>query len=246
MKKKGILAAVLLVLLLLVGCSLDASRLTASLFTVSVPDLVGLSLEEAEAKCANAGFETETVFVEADAPADTVISTDPAANTKAKSSSVVKLFCSRGKAAAVRIPNVAGKSLEDAKNSLRLQGLQIGNMTYENSDKAKDTVILTDPLPGCEVPEGSAVDLTLSSGSQRESKLYVVVKLPTDVSTGITLEAYVDGRLDQTKAVNPSLISQTSFAIKGTSGKKTVDVHMQGVLYKSYELDFDEKLVTEQ
>ena len=245
MKKTIRIIAFILVLLSLAGCSLDASKLTASLITVAVPNVVGLDREAAEARCAKSGFATETIFVEADAPANTVISTDPAANTKAHTSSVVKLFCSQEKTAAVRIPNVIGKSLDDAKTALTSQGLKIGNMTYESSSKAKDTVTLTDPLPGCEVPAGSAIDLTLSSGARKESKLKVVVELP-DSDVEMALTVYVDGILDRSKTVLPSVVGQTSFEFSGTEGKKTVSVFVDGVIYKTYLLDFDKGLVTEQ
>ena len=245
MKKKVRIIALILVLLSLAGCSLDASKLTASLITVAVPNVVGLDLEAAEARCANAGFATETVFVEADAPANTVVSTDPAANTKAHTSSVVKLFCSREKTAAVRIPDVIGKSLDEAENALTSQGLKVGNITYDSSKQAKDTVILTDPLPGCEVPGGSAVSLTLSAGAKRESKLKVVVDLP-DSDEDMDLTVYVDGQRDQSKTVVPSLVGQVSFEFSGKAGTKTVSVFADGVMYKTYLLDFDKGLVTEQ
>lgn len=247
MKKKGIHAAALLVLLLLAGCSLDASRLTASLFTVSVPDVVGLDSETAVKRCANAGFETEIVFVEeADVPANTVISMDPAGNTKARSSVIVKLFCAKAETAALRIPDLIGKSLDEAEDALHSQGLEVGDIKYEDSDKTKDTVILTDPLPGCEAADGSSVNLTLSSGSRKESRLRVVVELPADVETEIKLGVYVDGVLNQTKTVDPTGMSQASFTVKGTGGIKTVHVFLDGALYKSYELDFDKGLVTEE
>lgn len=144
----------------------------------------------------------------------------------------------------VDVPNVVGMSLDEAKKALESVGLKVGDTTYENSDKEKDTVILSDPLPGTEVASGSTIKLTLSTGEKREKTLTVDVNLP-EGSSDVKVSAYVDGNYLSSKTVDTNVVAKTSFRIKGTKGIKTVKIKLNDINYKSYELDFDKGTVTE-
>ena len=144
----------------------------------------------------------------------------------------------------VKIPNIIGKSLDDAKSELSSVGLQIGDIRYEDSDKAKDTVILSDPLPGTSVEGNSKINLTLSSGAAREKTLTIKMDVPAGNSE-IEFAVYIDGVMDRTKKVDPSVSSTVTFKIKGSKGKKAVTIKDDGNPYKEYTLDFDKNLVIE-
>ncbi len=146
----------------------------------------------------------------------------------------------------IPVPNVIGMSLEDATTELTSQGLTIGDTRYEDSDKAKDTVILSDPLPGTSVEGSSKINLILSSGSQKERALVVKVPVP-DSSDAIEFTVYIDGEQDSsyTKTVDPTATSIVTYKFKGTTGKTKVAIKSNDQPYKSYTLDFDKGRVTE-
>lgn len=246
MKRKAltIIFTLIIASMLLAGCNQDTSQLASSITQV-VPNVVGLTEDEAKSKISNAGFAPEVVLVESDkVPAGAVVSTDPAAGEAAEPSATVKLFVSKGEESSAAVPDVVGMSLDEATKALTSQGLQVGDVKYKDSAKAKDTVLLSDPLPGVSVESGSKVGLTLSAGSKREHTLSVEVDVP-ESSEDIEFTVYIDGKLNSsyTKTVDPSTPAVT-FEFKG-SGKKNVKIKADGQAYKSYELDFDKETVKE-
>ena len=172
-----------------------------------------------------------------------VIGSDPQEGKEVTASSTVKIFVSKGAGdKKVTVPNVVGKSLVDATNELVSKGLKVSeNIKKENSSKAKDVVIATDPLPGVETTEGSAVTLTVSTGEKTEKKIPIYVDLPSTVSREVSLKVYIDGALDanNSKTLIPSYNTTYTLTVTGSSGKKNVVVNLDGQKYRVYEVDFD-------
>ncbi|MFF4752795.1 Stk1 family PASTA domain-containing Ser/Thr kinase [Streptomyces sp. NPDC002514] len=95
----------------------------------------------------------------------TVISTDPEAGARIRNNDSVTLTVSDGPET-VKVPELAGRGLADAKALLKEGGLEPGMVTRAFSDSVpKDSVIGTDPAPGTERRAGSAITLTVSKGS---------------------------------------------------------------------------------
>lgn len=209
---------------------------------VTVPIVKGLSEDVAKAKLANAGLKCEVLMiVDNDTPEGIVCGSDPQEGSKATADSTVKLYVSKGPSEdKVVVPDVLNKSLSVAKNELISAGLKVSDdIVYEGSDTPKDTVISMDPLPGVSVGRDTIVKLTVSNGVKKEKNLEVAVDLPASVNQDVTVKVYVDGRLDSTSKVNPSYRGIYSVYFKGTSGKKTVNVDLDGQQYRVYEVDFD-------
>ncbi|MFV0314495.1 MAG: protein kinase domain-containing protein [Anaerotignum sp.] len=82
----------------------------------------------------------------------------------AKSTIVLKV--SKGEESqTVQVPNVIGKTEEQAKSDLAAVGLTVGNVSYaESSSVAKGKVMIQTVGAGQEVPNGSVVNLVISSG----------------------------------------------------------------------------------
>ena len=248
MKRKAltIIFTLIIASMLLAGCNEDTSQVASSIAPV-VPDVAGLTEDDAKDKIYNAGFSPETVLMESDkVPAGDVISTDPAAGEVADLYSTVKLFVSKGQESSVKVPDVVGMSLEEATKALTSQGLQVGDVKYKDSTKAKDIVLLSDPLPGVSVESGSKISLTLSSGGKKDRTLVVEMDVP-ESSEDIEFTVYIDGKLNSsyTRTVDPSTTT-VSFKFTGSSGKKEVRIKADGQAYKSYTLDFDKETVTEK
>jgi serine/threonine-protein kinase len=63
------------------------------------------------------------------------------------------------------VPDLTGKTIDEAAALLTPEGLQVGAQTTESSDTVPaGQVLSTNPAAGTEIPTGSGVDLVLSSG----------------------------------------------------------------------------------
>ncbi len=217
-------------------------KVNSSGVLVTVPTVKGLTEEVAKAKISNAGLKSEVLMVvDEETTVGVVCNVDPQEGSKVTADSTVRLYVSKGPAEEkVNVPDVINKSLNVAKNEIVSSGLKVyDNIVYESSDKPKDTIISTDPLPGVSIGKDSVVKLTVSSGVKREKNIEIVVDLPSTVNKNVTITSYINGVLDSTKTVNPSLYGTYSLYVKGTSGKKTVNVNINGSQYRVYEVDFD-------
>jgi len=161
-------AAVILALI----CAIPASQLILSIITggfsdkdVTVPDLTGMTVAEAETVLEKAGldYEVDAELFNAEFPEGQIMSQDPAADMSVKEGYVVKVNISKGVKAG-SIPNLMNKSLEDAVFTLENYGFVQGNVTVQSSDLPKDFVISQSPEAGTPASKGAAVDLVVSDG----------------------------------------------------------------------------------
>jgi len=68
----------------------------------------------------------------------------------------------------VIVPDVVGKTRDEATIAIKTVGLVVGNVTEEyNNDVGTGKVIRQNPIAGEEVDKGSAVDLVISKGKKR-------------------------------------------------------------------------------
>ena len=95
-------------------------------------------------------------------PVGAVLRTDPAAGTALTVSAPVTLVLSGGPAP-VKIPDVTGKSVEDAANKLTVAGFALGpaQKTFDPSAKP-GSVLGSAPAAGTEVPRGTEVSLKIA------------------------------------------------------------------------------------
>ena len=137
---------------------------------IIVPDVSGMSEDEAQKKLTDAGFEPISEFQYDDNVAEgNVISTTPAANSKAAKDTQIKMIVSKG-AQKKTVPDVRGKSEADARSEIQAAGLTVGSTSTQHDDSvAKGNVISQSVTPGKKVSAGTAVNLVLSSGSDKVS-----------------------------------------------------------------------------
>jgi serine/threonine protein kinase len=96
-------------------------------------------------------------------PVDRVIRTDPEAGTPVEPGDTVQVVVSSG-TEQVPVPNLIGQTRQEATDTLRSKGLELGQVTSEPSDRPAGEVIATNPSAGVPVGVGSQVDLVLSLG----------------------------------------------------------------------------------
>ena len=137
---------------------------------IIVPDVSGMSEDEAQGKLTDAGFNPTSEFQYDDNVAEgNVISTTPAANSKAAKDTQIKMIVSKG-AQKKTVPDVRGKSEADARSEIQAAGLTVGSTSTQHDDSvAKGNVISQSVTPGKKVSAGTAVNLVLSSGSDKVS-----------------------------------------------------------------------------
>jgi len=159
------LAGLLVVGLLLLG----AYFLNGMLFDDApaedaVPNLVGLSEEEARLKIADTGFRVGRVDREASdtIAADLVMRQDPNRDVYAEPGSVVDIVISLGKPE-VEVPYVIGMNKDEAKAALIEDDFKV-RLKKEDSDEDVDQVLRTDPAPGTSVASGATVTIFWSDG----------------------------------------------------------------------------------
>ncbi|MEU4511970.1 PASTA domain-containing protein [Nonomuraea wenchangensis] len=126
---------------------------------VTVPALTGLDRAAAVKAIKRAGLVPGAV-TQADSPEKIgkVLSSEPAAGTKAAKGAAVALRVSAG----VPVPAVAGQQREAALSALAAAGLKAGAVTRTCSAKPDDSVLAARPAPGTRVAGGTAVALTVS------------------------------------------------------------------------------------
>jgi serine/threonine protein kinase len=139
--------------------------LTSGPKTANIPDVTGKTTQQALDMLQKAGFQTR-IQDAVNSPLDPglVVRTDPPANTKAKTNTVVNVYPSGGPKV-VTIPDVSGKTQAQATAALQAVGLKVGKVTRQSSELvAKDRVISTSPPANSQLQAGKSVDLLISSG----------------------------------------------------------------------------------
>jgi serine/threonine-protein kinase len=224
-------------------------KVNSSGMLVTIPPLAGLAEEIARSRLDNAGLKSETLTISDDTvPAGKVKHSDPPEGSKTTVESTVRLYVSKGaETRTAQVPDVIGMSLAEAKQEIINKGFKFSTeITYESSDKPKDTVLSSDPLPGVKAELGSFVKVIVSSGIKKDKTIEVSVDLPK-VSADITLKVYVDGTLDTSKTatVDPTSSDKKVFYFKGNQGQKEIRIKIENYLYRVYEINFDAVIASE-
>ena len=138
--------------------------------TKTVPDVVGKTKDQAGAAIKGAGLTLGDVTEDysASVAQGKVISSDPKAGKVIEHTTKVSIVVSKGKEPAT-IPDVTGKSEDDAKKALEDAGLKKGKVSQDYSDSvAKGRVISSSPIAGASgYYKGDSVDLTVSKGPEK-------------------------------------------------------------------------------
>ncbi|MEU1848932.1 Stk1 family PASTA domain-containing Ser/Thr kinase [Streptomyces sp. NPDC019990] len=158
--------AIVVAVLLVLGLGAGVWYINSGQFT-EVPPLLAKTQDQAEDRLAEAGLDLGEVE---HAYSDTVergrvISSDPKTGTRIRGNDTVSITLSDGPEN-VRVPALAGRPLDKARDLLKDDGLAPGMVTREFSeDMPKGSVISARPADGTKVRAGTAVALVVSKGS---------------------------------------------------------------------------------
>jgi beta-lactam-binding protein with PASTA domain len=137
---------------------------------VSVPDLVGLTAEQARARLSNKALNMKQREPRWDAsvPEGHIVSQNPPANAKVKPNRTVYIVPSLG-GRLFAVPNVQGRELRQASLWLEQADMKVGMVDYASSTQVKDGFVIRQSVAaGKEVNAGTPIDLVVSTGPPRE------------------------------------------------------------------------------
>jgi eukaryotic-like serine/threonine-protein kinase len=131
---------------------------------VEVPPLAGLTQRQAldQASAAHLRVRFGPAAYSDDAPAGTVARTDPGAGDRVRREATIVVVMSRGPAP-VLVPEVVGRSRDDAQRALAAAGLR-SRVTEEFSTDVPSGAVIRQSPRGTAVPRGSTVTLVVSRG----------------------------------------------------------------------------------
>ena len=149
--------------------------------TMTAPDLVGLSLDDARRVLDSVGlqFSLGDERASADVPRNGVLAQSPPAGASVPQRGSVTLDISAGPRQ-IRIPSVAGLTVDEARNVLSDSGLSAGSVQDETSSSPRGEVLRSKPDAGRFVGEGAPVDLIVSAGPPELTMPDVIGRDPSD------------------------------------------------------------------
>ncbi|MEU4653469.1 Stk1 family PASTA domain-containing Ser/Thr kinase [Streptomyces sp. NPDC023723] len=169
---------------------------------VEVPDVTGKSYSDAEAALKEAGFEVEQKTEESSEEPDTVLSQSPDGGTSKTKGSTVTLTVAK-ETSQVTVPDVTGKTSDEAKSLLEAQGLSLGSQSTEESSAQDEGKIFEQSLsPGSSADRGSTVDVKIAKKPAEETP-FAMPKV-----TGMTV------------ADAKNVLSQAGLELQGISGSQ--------------------------
>lgn len=134
---------------------------------VKVPDVVGLTEEEATKKLADNNLKSVIDRVFDSAPEGRVIKQDPKGGELVKvNHPPVKLTVSKGPKPGI-VPNIIGLNEQDGRVQLKNNNFEAGVVSREYSDTIPEGVIMDqNPRAGLSLPAGTSVNFTVSKGPE--------------------------------------------------------------------------------
>ena len=147
---------------------LPAEKKIARADRIEVPDVEGLTEEQARQKLTASGFNVDVRRQESSAAeAGKVLDQSPPGGERVKEGSEAMLHVGDGPAS-VEVPNVVGLSVSEAKARLGEAGLVVGSQREVPSNTAPKGVVVEQRFPaGTEVKVGTAVNIGVSSEVQQ-------------------------------------------------------------------------------
>ena len=182
-----------------------------------------------------------------DVEAGMILSTDPAAGEPLEEGRNIQVIISSGKEK-VKVPPFTNMPIDGVLSQLGTMGLEQGDITEEESDKAKGTVLEQSIPADTEVDKGTKIDFVISSGpstgeeggssnSGSQGTDSISVPLPSDQDSG-RITVCMNGESVFDADLNFQDLNWTFFHTFYGSGTAEAEVYLNGEPYKTYSLDF--------
>ncbi|MEO3810418.1 Stk1 family PASTA domain-containing Ser/Thr kinase [Sphaerisporangium sp. B11E5] len=132
---------------------------------VTVPSLVGLTVDEATQTLEANGLKAQVVEALSNKEQDKVFQSKPAAGQKVDENSIVKIYVPK---AQTEVPDVTGQTLRDARATLEAANFKVKVVRQESADVPEGNVISQSPQAGAKLTAGMTITLVVSSGPPEE------------------------------------------------------------------------------
>jgi len=165
-------AALLLVLGVVLADAFVLPAIIHAQSEVLVPELSGLSQEDARTRLHDLGLELvlgEELYSE-ELPPGVVVEQSPRAMTSVRRGRPVRIVLSKGEPLA-RVPDLSGMSLRQAELTLPREGLTLGRVSRSYDPRGALGVIAQRPAAGQQLARESAVHVMLRQGHDRAQLL---------------------------------------------------------------------------
>ena len=188
---------------------------------VTVPRVVGASVQAAQASLADAGLTVRIAAGEYDleAPPGRVLSQRPAPGTEIAEGAQVVLVPSLGPPP-VKVPDLVGGTVAEARRALERVGLELGKPTERYDDVVAEGHVVQQSVPAKDkIPQGSTVEVVVSRGpapepvpkvigeTQQDAESVLgakwVVEVETEYSDGVARERVISQRPDPRTRLQP-------------------------------------------
>ncbi|MFI1795986.1 Stk1 family PASTA domain-containing Ser/Thr kinase [Streptomyces sp. NPDC020379] len=156
-----------------------------------VPNVVGMTLDEAKRKIEGAGLTVGEVGKQfsGETPQGSVLATDPKPGVERRPDTPVALTVSKG--AALSVPKVQGMTVAAATSALADKGLKAEvSDTQVYSDAPKGSVAAQSPGDGEQLAKGDTVTLTVSKGKEMVTVPDVTGKSEADARQALTAAGF--------------------------------------------------------
>ncbi|CAN5257965.1 Stk1 family PASTA domain-containing Ser/Thr kinase [soil metagenome] len=156
---------------------------------VTVPSVVGETLDRALADLQEANLKGRVVRVDSDKPDGQVVSQRPTAGASVDEGSRVIIRVSKGPQP-VAVPNVIGSSYETALNTLQGQGFAVARGPDVDSTEPKGTVVDQSPDGGTFQNPGTTITLRVSKGPTTSTVPDVTSRSQSDAQTQLRASGF--------------------------------------------------------
>jgi len=180
-KKRKINIVKVIAVILALACAIPVSQLVLSALQqfnapkeVAVPDLAGMSVEQATAELENykLALKIGSEVNSDEYAAGQIVSQDPPKDMSVKEGYTITVNVSKGKEVVKdkqpTVPAVTNRSVKDAEVILETYGYVLGRVDTQYSDMPKDIIIRQSPESGTAAEAGSSVSVVVSLGQAVE------------------------------------------------------------------------------
>lgn len=213
----------------------------------TVPNVVGKTESDAVFILENYGYKVGEVKEEHhEYPEDIIFRQSPEGGDEAEKGTTVNLYVSLGEEKPViPMPDLLGKPVEEADAIMKDLKLELGVSSFASSDEyAEDVIIGQTVEAGTDIEEGTAVDITVSTGPDLSGPVSIPIYIPYDSAPNdvFTLTVVVsDGSGVQTVINQEQRLKSNgseTITLSGI-GTGTVAVIFDNIVTYNYSVNFD-------
>lgn len=168
-RRRIILAILILLLLMAAGGGFTAWKMGFFSDTKAAPDLLDMSLKDAERNAESLGFKIKQGkdIYSSDYAEGRVCLQDPEPGTEMPKEGTITINISKGPKEGL-VPKVVGMHRDDVQKFLEAQGYRLGNVKEKTSPEKAGLVLEQSPEAGSSADKETKIDIVISDGKGKE------------------------------------------------------------------------------